>query len=181
MTGSFFKSTTREELLLRYVSRFTNTLIRFSRENSGFESHSSATDLPPWGAVAWLFWIHFLFVRWQFSLEFLLRSKGGRFAIYEDANVLQVWLIRISAIFLRELNRQNSRSQPGASPFHQGSYQISCISDVYVIIHKHSKISSYEVTTKIVWWLGITAAWGAVWKCCSVRKVESHCVRQKWV
>lgn len=51
VTGSFFKSITREELLLHYVSRFTNTLIGFSRENSGFESHSSATDLPPWGAV----------------------------------------------------------------------------------------------------------------------------------
>lgn len=97
VTGSFFKSTTREEWMLYYVCRFTNTLLGFSRENSGFESHSSAIDLPPCVAGPWFFWIHFLFVRWQFSLEFLLRNRGGRFSIYEDANVLQVWLIRISA------------------------------------------------------------------------------------
>ena len=37
-------------------------------------------------------------------------------------------------------------------PFIGVAYQISCISDIYIMVHSNSKIS-YEVATKIILWL----------------------------
>jgi hypothetical protein len=53
-------------------------------------------------------------------------------------------------------------------------YQISCISDIYIIIHNEQNYS-YAVAMKIILGLQVTTTWGTVLKGHSVRKVENQC------
>lgn len=46
-------------------------------------------------------------------------------------------------------------------------YQISCISDIHIIIHNN----------EIILWSGVTTTWGSILKDRSIRKVETHCHR----
>lgn len=54
-------------------------------------------------------------------------------------------------------------------------YQISCISDIYIIVYNSSKIMViHAVTTKIMLWWGVIPTWGTALKVRSIRKVEDH-------
>ena len=60
-------------------------------------------------------------------------------------------------------------------PFTVVLCQVSCISDIYIMLHNSSKLWSWsEVATKIILWLGIIKNWGTVLKGCSIRKAENH-------
>jgi hypothetical protein len=62
--------------------------------------------------------------------------------------------------------------------FIEVTYQISCIPDIYIMIHSSRKIS-YEIATKItLWWGGIIRTRGAVLKGHHSRKIENHCSGQ---
>ena len=58
------------------------------------------------------------------------------------------------------------------------AYQISCISNIYIITHKSSKIS-YDVVTKITFMVGAQHNMRTGIKGQSMRKVENHC--SKWI
>ena len=52
--------------------------------------------------------------------------------------------------------------------------------DICITIHNSGKMSSYEVATKTVLWLGggVTTTQGTVLKGLSIRKVENHWTRR---
>lgn len=50
----------------------------------------------------------------------------------------------------------------GAQPFTGVTYQMSCISDIYIPIHNNSRITVMKLTTTVILWLGVTTRWGYI-------------------
>ena len=64
-------------------------------------------------------------------------------------------------------------------PYTGVAYQISYISDIYIVLPNSSKIS-YEVARKIILWLGAITVWGTILKGPIIGKAESHCPKNMW-